>query len=399
MANIQAVTGNTAAALGAALSRADIIAAYPITPQSSVVEYLAELETNGEIESKMIHVESEHSAMSVVSGASLAGARTFTATSAQGLALMYEPYFRASSLRLPIIMPIVCREMTSPSSIWCGQQDAVNLRDAGWMQLFVENNQEILDMVIQGYLLAEDPDVLLPLNICYDGFYLSHLMERVEIPEQEKVDRFLPKYNPQHVIYDPAYPIAIDTLTSGENMMRYRASHMEGMYNALAKLEEVDKQFSQIFGRSHGGAIDCYKMEDAEVAVVTIGSMTGTAREAVDRARAAGVKAGLVKVRFLRPFPAQALAKALDGVKAWACIDRSVSFGWNCGPVYVETKAAMGPALAGSSYFSVIGGLSGADITLAHIARCIELLDGAKGKTGEQPTVWLNEDFDKEGKQ
>ena len=181
MSKIKAMTGNQSASIGACLSRPDVIAAYPITPQSSVVEGLAAMIADGKSDAQMVQVESEHSAMSVVQGSAMAGGRVFTATSAQGLALMYEPYFRMSTLRLPMVMAIATREMTSPETVWSGQQDAMSVRDSGWIQVFVENNQEILDMIIQGYKISEDKDVLIPMNVCYDGFYLSHLTERVEI--------------------------------------------------------------------------------------------------------------------------------------------------------------------------------------------------------------------------
>jgi pyruvate ferredoxin oxidoreductase alpha subunit/phenylglyoxylate dehydrogenase alpha subunit len=390
-----AITGNISAALGCSLARPDLIAAYPITPQSSVVEHLALLIAEGKLDSRIVHVESEHSAMSVLSGASLAGGRTFTATSSQGLALMYEPYFRVSTLRLPVIMPIACREMTSPSSIWCGQQDAMSVREAGWIQVYVENNQEILDMVIQGYKLAEDPDILLPMNICYDGFYLSHLVERVELPEQSQVDSFLPPFKQYDAKLDPDDPMAVDPLTEGSILMQYRMSHLAAMKRALTRVEEIDREYAQVFGRSYGGLVEGYRMEDAEIALVTIGSMTGTAREAIDQARSNGVRAGLVKVRFMRPFPAEALRNILAGVKAWAVVDRSVSFGWNCGPLFVETEAAIcGSDLArNSSYFSAIGGLGGTDITLDLLLGLLKKVTGNKRQNGKMETVWLDENF------
>lgn len=386
-----AMTGNSAAACAAALCRPGVIAAYPITPQSSVVEALAGMIAGGKLDARMVQVESEHSACSVVSGASLAGERTFTATSAQGLALMYEPYFRAASLRLPIVMPIACREMTSPSSIWCGQQDAMTLRDAGWMQIYVEDNQEILDMIIQGYRLAEDADIMLPLNICYDGFYLSHMMEGVKVPKQEDVDAFLPKYTNKLAFLDPQKPMAVDTLTEGRLLMEYRKSHMEAMQNALAKLEEIDAEFSSVFGRSHGGALELYRMDDAELALITIGSMTGTAKDAIDMARASGTKVGLIKVRMMRPFPAAQIKCALKNVQAWGCIDRAVSFGWNKGPVYVEAKSAVSDDRYSVSF---IGGLGGSDITLKMIGKCIDMLNSRVAKDND--TIWLSAGFVRE---
>ena len=387
MGEIKALTGNKCATMGAALCRPDLIAAYPITPQSSVVEGLADLVFSGELDSRMVQVESEHSAMSVVQGAAAAGGRVFTATSAQGLALMYEPYFRMSTLRLPMVMAIATREMTSPETIWSGQQDALSVREAGWMQCFCETNQAILDMIIQGYMLAEDERVLIPVNVCYDGFYSSHLVERVEVPSQADVDAFLPPYSLPAKL-EPATPQALDPMTPGELLMKYRHDHLQAMQAALPVIDEVDEKFASAFGRSYGGCIDTYRLEDADYALVTVGGMTGTARDVVDELRGRGVKIGVLKLRFTRPFPAKRVREALDRVKGFAVVDRSVSFGWDAGPMYVETCAALGEALAGKAHFSAIGGLGGADISMAHIVSAAEkllALDGA----GRADTLWL----------
>ena len=389
MSEVKALTGNKCAAYGAALCRPDLIAAYPITPQSSVVETLADMVYSGELNSRMVQVESEHSAMSVVQGAAAAGGRVFTATSAQGLALMYEPYFRMSTLRLPMVMAIATREMTSPETIWSGQQDAMSVREAGWIQCFCETNQEILDMILQGYMLAEDPRVLIPVNVCYDGFYSSHLVERVELPSQADADAFLPPYSLPAKL-DPRTPQALDPMTPGDLLMKYRRDHLESMKAALAVIDEVDAKFAAAFGRSYGGCIDTYRMEDADFALVTVGGMTGTARDAVDEARERGIRAGVVKLRFIRPFPAERVKEALTGVKGFAVVDRSVSFGWNAGPMYVETCAALGEAVAGKAHFSAIGGLGGADISMAHMERVIEAL-AAAAAPGGRDTLWLTD--------
>ena len=389
MSEVKALTGNKCAAYGAALCRPDLIAAYPITPQSSVVETLADMVYSGELDSRMVQVESEHSAMSVVQGAAAAGGRVFTATSAQGLALMYEPYFRMSTLRLPMVMAIATREMTSPETIWSGQQDAMSVREAGWIQCFCETNQEILDMILQGYMLAEDPRVLIPVNVCYDGFYSSHLVERVELPSQADADAFLPPYSLPAKL-DPRTPQALDPMTPGELLMKYRRDHLESMKAALAVIDEVDAKFAAAFGRSYGGCIDTYLMEDADFALVTVGGMTGTARDAVDEARERGIRAGVVKLRFIRPFPAERIKEALTGVKGFAVVDRSVSFGWNAGPMYVETCAALGEAVNGKARFSAIGGLGGADISMAHMERVIEAL-AAAAVPGGRDTLWLTD--------
>ena len=387
---IVAISGNKSAAMGAALSRPDLIAAYPITPQSSVVESLAQMIAQGDLNSTMIQVESEHSAMSVVQGAAVAGGRTFTATSAQGLALMYEPYFRMSTLRLPMVMAIATREMTSPETVWSGQQDAVSVRDAGWIQVYVENNQEILDMIIQGYKIAEHPDVLLPVNVCYDGFYLSHLTERVEIPHQPAVDDFLGVYHADHVSLDPDTPMAVDPLTSGEILWRYRKGHLDAMQKALQVIEQTDDAFEQVFGRRYGGVIDTYKMDDADFVIVTMGATTGTAREAVDVARSLGMKIGLLKVRFLRPFPDKKIREILSGKQGFVVIDKNVCFGWNTGVLYMEIKAAISELGHPISSVPAIGGLGGADISVDQLVTCIQVLvkQGSQ-QPGQLDTYWF----------
>ncbi len=388
---VKALTGNKSAAIGAALCKPDLIAAYPITPQSSVVETLASMVSNGELDSEMVQVESEHSAMSIVTGASMSGGRTFTATSGNGLALMFEPYCRQSTLRLPTVMAIATREMQSPHTVFSGQQDAMSIREGGWIQVFCENNQEILDMIIQGYKIAENHDVLLPVNVCYDGFYLSHLDERVEIPDQDMVTDFVKVFNLSHLSFDPKYPMAVDPMTSGPRAMKYRESHLNAMQNALKVIDDVDDEFEKTFGRSYGGVIDTYLCDDAELIILTIGSTTGTAREAVDIARAAGKKVGLIKVRFMRPFPSARIAEILKGKKGFAVIDRSVSFGWNAGALYVEVKSAVSDLINETPNFSAIGGLGGSDITLKHVLNCIEHLDNlSKNPMGQSETIWLD---------
>ena len=317
----------------------NVIAAYPITPQSSVVERLAGKVYNGELDAEMIQVECEHSAMSAVQGAAAGGGRVFTATSAQGLALMYEPYFRMSTLRIPMVMCLATREMTSPETVWSGQQDAMSVREAGWIQVFCESTQEIIDMVIQGYKLAEDPRVRIPVNVCYDGFYSSHLTEGVILPEQEKVDVFLanPK-DSMKALLDPDHPLSLDPMTAGPLLMKYRKNHLEAMATALDVLEEVDAEYGKVFGRSYGGPIEEYRTEDADVVLVTIAGMSGTGKDAVDLARDRGIKAGLIRLRFTRPFPAKKVAAALAGKKAFSVVDRSCCFGWSQGRCTWKSK-------------------------------------------------------------
>lgn len=388
MQRLDVVNGNMAAAIGAALAKPDVIAAYPITPQTPVVEYLTQFAADGKIDAAMSEVESELSAMSVVTGASLAGARTFTATASQGLALMYEPYFRASTLRLPIVMAVVNREMISPQSVWGGQQDSMSVRDAGWLQIYAEDNQEILDLVVQAFRIAEDDRVLLPVNICFDGFYLSHMTERVLVPEQEKVDAFLGSYRPEHLVLDPDRPMAVDPLTNGRLLMEYRYRHLKAQQAALEVIEEADRAYGELFGRKYGGAIEEYRMEDAEYAIITTGSMSGAAKDMVDARRDEGVKIGLVRMRMIRPFPRNRVRKALYNVKAFGVVDKNVSFGCDTGIVYQEVKAAM---YGGNQVPSVpvIGGLGGEDISLKMMGEVIDAVTAAAAEQKDGETIWL----------
>ncbi len=361
---VDVMNGNMAAAWGARLSRPQVIAAYPITPQTPVVEYLTQFFADQELDCQMSEVDSEHTAMSMLTGASLTGVRCYTATSSQGLALMYEPYFRASTLRLPIVMNIVNREMISPQTVWGGPQDSLTLRDAGWLQIYVEDNQEILDTTIQAFKIAEHQDVLLPINVCYDGFYLSHMSERVEVPSQESVDAFLPSYHSDHILLDPDRPAAVDPLTSGYLLMEYRQKHMAAQQAALDVIAQVHDEFARLFGRDWGGLIETYRMEDARYALVTMGSVTGAVREVVDRKREAGVPIGLIKVRALRPFPLQQLRSAMSGLKGYGVIDRNVSFGWNTGILFQEVRSALCGLDEQIPCIPFISGLGGEDITL-----------------------------------
>lgn len=392
MSNVEALTGNECVAQAVRLCRPDVIAAYPITPQSSVVEKLAAMVSNGELDSRIVDVESEHSSMSVVKGAALVGKRVFTATAGQGLAYMYEPYFTMSTMRLPMVMTIANREMISPGTVWSGLQDALSVRDCGWIQVFVENNQEILDMVVQGYKVSEDAEVRIPVNVCYDGFYLSHQTERVEIPDKGEVDRFLPPFDGPQLL-DVNHPAVLDPNTVGEYLIDYREDHLNSMNYAKTAIQRANDDFAALFKRDYGGLIDTYRLEDADIAILTMGAATGAAREAVDLLRAKGCAVGLVKVRFMRPFPAGEIAEALQGRKAFGVIDKSVCFGWNTGILYEETLAALGRAGIALPSVSFIGGLGGMDIRTEHLCRAIGCVRELAAGTRLPGTIWLKEDF------
>lgn len=390
MSEIKVLNGNMAAAEAVFLAKPDVIAAYPITPQTPLVEYLSQMKADGKVDAEMTEVESELSAMSVLTGASLAGARTFTATASQGLALMYEPYFRASTLRLPIVMNIVDREMISPQSLWGGPQDSLTIRDAGWVQMHAQDNQEILDMTYMAFRIAEDPKVLLPINVCYDGFYLSHMSEPVEVPSEEEVRNFLPDYSPNHVLLDPSKPMAVDPLTNGELVMEYRYRHLQAQQSVFEVLNKVEKEYAKRTGREYTGPLETYRVDDADFVLIVMGSMSGAGKEAVDLMRGKGYKVGLIRIRLVRPFPAYHLSEALKDKKAFGVVDRNVSFGWNTGIIFQEVNSALEKYGVNILGYPFIAGLGGVDIRIEHFEMAIERIC-SQNESGKKPleTVWL----------
>jgi phenylglyoxylate dehydrogenase alpha subunit len=391
--------GNEAAAWGVALSRPDMVAVYPITPQSSLAEYISQFVADGIIKADLMDVEGEHSVLSVLQGACLAGARTFTASCGQGLAFMFEPYFRTPQLRLPIVMSIVTRDGITPQCVWGGQQDAMTVKEVGWIHMYCENAQEILDTIIMAYKIAENRDVMLPVNVNHDGNYLSYGVEKVELPDQEDVDAFLGEKNTNwHVALDPERPMGVDPLTGGAGgpgvsmFVRYRKGACRAMQNALGVITEVHEEWGKRFGRFHPPLIEEYRMEGAEYALITIGGMSGAAKDAIDIAREAGEKVGAIRIKTFRPFPVESLRKALSKVKAVGVVDRAVNFGWNSGPVFQEILSTLYFLEKRIPALSFIGGLAGSDITVDHFARAIEQTKEAllKGDLVRE-TIWLNE--------
>lgn len=390
--------GNEAAALAVALARVDMVAVYPITPQSSLVEYLAKYIADGKLTAELVDVEGEHSVLSVLQGAALAGARTYTATCGPGLAFMFEPYIRTPGLRLPVVMSIVTRDTLSPQSVWGGHQDAMSVREAGWIQMYCESVQEVLDTVLMAYRIAEDRKVMLPVNVCHDGNYLSYGSTRIELPPQDIVDEFLGTADVNwHAALDPLRPMAIDPLTGGAGgagpalFVGYRKGQCAGMQHALEAITATHAEWGRLTGRQHAPLIEEYRMDGAELAILTLGSMTGAGKDAVDEARARGVAVGLVKVKTYRPFPIAALAAALKDVKAVGVVDRSVDFSWNCGPLYRDTLSALYHAAAPIRSQSFIGGLAGADITVEDFGRVIETTAGLHRGAGGGATIWIND--------
>jgi pyruvate/2-oxoacid:ferredoxin oxidoreductase alpha subunit len=384
------ITGNGAAAYGALLCRPDVVAAYPITPQSELVEQLAKFHADGLLDCEYVTVEGENSAQNVVCGASMAGARTFTATSSYGLVYMYDAMFNTGGYRAPVVMVNVNREPPGIHAVCSGQQDMISTRDVGWVHLIVENCQEILDMVIQSFRLAEDHDIQLPVILNYDGYYLSFLAESVKIPAIAEVDGYLAglKKQPKRPQLLPGQPIGCGSHGIGMGYVELRKKHMAAMERVKGKIDEIDAGFAKAFGRAYHGQIEEYRCEDADFVLLTSGSAVGTARTVVDEKRAAGVKVGLVKLRLYRPFPVERLSQVLKGKKAVGVLDRSICFGWNCGPIYMEVLAIT-PRIGIKPMLSFIDGLANMDITKEHIGRMIDDIDqAAKGKAYQQVT-WL----------
>ncbi|MDH5696093.1 MAG: hypothetical protein OEZ00_05755, partial [Dehalococcoidia bacterium] len=318
-AETRVLEGNAAVAYGATLCRPDVIAAFPITPATSVLENLYRFSADGLLDAEMIEAEGENSALSAVMGASAAGARTFTATSSMGLAFMFDAYLMVSGSRLPVVMPLAMREQPWPMTLAAGTSDANTVKDGGWIQIYVESCQEILDSIIMAYRLAEDSDILLPVNVCYLGFYLSYLSQRVEIPAQEDVDAFLApleKMKRVRLCLEEPLTFPAEIAPADPIFAEFRYKHCAALQRAKQKLDEIDREFEAAFGRSYGGQIEEYRTEDAEIILVTMESTTGTARVVIDSKRNEGLKVGLIKIRMFRPFPRERLAEALSRKKA-----------------------------------------------------------------------------------
>jgi pyruvate/2-oxoacid:ferredoxin oxidoreductase alpha subunit len=356
------IMGNHAVSYGAKLARAQVIAAYPITPQTHIVEMLSEFCANGLLDAKFIKVESEHSAMAACIGAASAGARAFTATSGHGLALMHEMLHWATGARLPIVMANVNRAMGPGWSIWTEQTDSLAQRDTGWLQFYCESNQEVLDSVIQAFKIAEQ--VLLPTMLVLDAFVLSHTQEPVDIPDQELVDSYLPPYHARYKL-DTSDPHAFSSLVAPSHYMELRYKIQKAMEEAVEVARQVDGEFGEVFGRSYG-LVEKYRLEDAEVVLVTSATITSTARVVVDELQQEGHKIGLLKVRMFRPFPAEDVREALAGASKVAVIDRNISFGHG-GIFAEEIKSALYNGSHRPPIFGFIIGLGGRDVTPAAI--------------------------------
>jgi len=369
----------------------DVCAAYPITPATEVMQIFATYVADGLVDTELVTVESEHSAMSATIGAAAAGARSMTCTSSQGLALMWEMLYIAAGLRLPIVMPMVNRALSSPINIHCDHSDSMGARDAGWVQINSENGQEAYDNLIQAMRIAEHPDVLLPTMVTYDGFIISHAMEPVDIYSAEDVQSFIGPYKPLYSVLDIDHPITVGALDFTDYYFEHRRALAEPMLNgALRVIEEVSVDFAKKFGRKYD-LFESYKMDDAEVAIVVLGSTAGTAKVVIDELRSKGVKAGMIKIRVFRPFPYKELAKALNGVKAVAALDRSDGLAGFGGPVFGEVRSALYDSDKRPVTVDYVYGLGGRDINMDHISTVYSdlLAIVREGKTPSQLVKYL----------
>jgi pyruvate ferredoxin oxidoreductase alpha subunit len=362
-----ALTGNEAVAMAMKQINPDVCAAYPITPATEIMQIFASYVADGAVDTELVAVESEHSAMSATIGAAAAGARSMTATSSQGLALMWEMLYIAAGLRLPIVMPMVNRALSAPINIHCDHSDSMGCRDSGWIQINSENAQEAYDNLVQAIRIAEHAEVQLPVMVTFDGFIISHGMEPVDIIADEQVQSFIGPYKPAYALLDIDHPITVGAIDFTDYYFEHRRALAEPMLNTVIPVvEKVAAEFEAKFGRKYG-LFETYKMDDAEVAIVVLGSTAGTAKVVIDELREKGVKAGLVKIRLFRPFPYKQLADVLSGVKAVAVLDRSDGLAGLGGPVFGEVRSALYDSEKRPVTVDYVYGLGGRDITLEHI--------------------------------
>ena len=375
------LSGNEASAIAMKQINPDVVAAFPITPSTEIPQYFSTFVSNGKVDTEFIAVESEHSAMSACIGAEAAGGRAMTATSSNGLALMWEMIFIASSTRLPIVMPLVNRAISGPLNIHNDHSDAMGIRDSGWIMLFSENNQEAYDNLIMAHRIAEHKDVMLPLTVCQDGFITSHSIENIELIEDDKVKEFVGKYQPEHYLLNSKEPIAVGPMDLQAYLFEHKYQQAEAMRNAKKVILEVAANFEKMTGRKYG-LFEEYKLDDAEIAIVCMNSTAGTTKDVVDSLREKGIKAGLLKLRVFRPFPAEEIAKALEHVKAVAVLDKAESLNACGGPLFTDVTSGM---YANKLHVPTVGytyGIGGRDTTTKDIEKVYEDLQEIV-KTGD----------------
>ncbi|MFC1517277.1 transketolase C-terminal domain-containing protein [Candidatus Margulisiibacteriota bacterium] len=380
-------TGNEAMAEAMRQINPDVVAAYPITPATEIAQIFAQFVADGKVNTDMVTVESEHSALSATVGASSAGSRAMTATSSQGLILMAEILPIASALRLPIVMPEVNRAISGPINIHCDHSDTMFVRDAGWIQIFSENAQEAYDNVLQAVKISEHPDVLLPSLVTTDGFVISHLMEGIDMLEDVEVKKYVGNYQPRNPLLDTDHPVTVGSIDLQNYFFEHKFPVAEAMRKAKKVILEAGQEFGKKYGREYG-FFEEYKLNDAEVAIIALGSTAGTAKVVVDELRSKGIKAGVLKLRVFRPFPGEELVEALKGIKALAIMDRADSYSAQPSPVYTEVTAALYSAGILINTINYVYGLGGRDIDLHMLRSVYEQLQ--KMSKGEKPTNIVN---------
>jgi pyruvate ferredoxin oxidoreductase alpha subunit len=352
----------------------DVIAAYPITPQTHIVEHLADIVANGELDAEFVPVDSEHSAMSVCCGSSAVGARTFTSTSSQGLALMSEIFFITAAMRFPVVMALANRSLSGPLSIWNDHTDVMMVRDAGWIHIFVENGQEAYDSVFNAFRIAEDPNVMLPVAINLDGFILTHMIEPVEYEDGDIVKKYLPEFKMKNALH-PDHPVSMGCFAMPEIYTEAQMAREAGIIDSYPVILKAWAEWGRLTGRYYR-PIETYRVEDAEYCIVTMGSYGETAMEVVDKLREEGEKVGVVKIRLWRPFPFEEFSKAVLGKKSLIVIDRAISFGGPGGPVALEVRSALYNKKGAPAIVNYIAGLAGRDVSRRSMQEII--LEGKK---------------------
>ncbi len=381
MVRIEAMTGDEVAAEAIRQINPDVMAAYPITPQTEIVQNFSQLVADGKVDTEMIRVESEHSAMSACVGAAASGARAMTATCANGLALMWEVVYIAASYRLPIVMPVVNRALSGPINIHCDHSDSMGARDSGWIQLYSENCQEVYDNLFQAIKIGENKNVLLPVMVCFDGFIISHGTERVELLGDEKIKNFIGSFKAEHPLLDLKHPVTYGPLDLFDYYFEHKKQQVEAIKNSLPVIKQVGEEYAKLSGRSYG-FVEKFNVEDSDLVIIAAGSAAGTVKATIEELKESGVNVGLVKIRTFRPFPQKQIQEILATKTVVAVMDRSASFGAVGGPIFLEVRSALYEETKKPTVVSYIYGLGGREVTVEHIKKIASDLLEVK-KTGK----------------